>query len=66
MAGMNVGRRPVRIGEDVPAPGGEERARHEKGGGRVSFLTWKPKSWRRAEASAQGKIVMATVKGRRP
>ena len=58
-------RRPVRRGEDVPAAGGEERARDEArrrlpravhGGGAAPPATARPRR-------AQGKVVLATVKG---
>ena len=59
-------RRPLRLGQDVPAAGGEVRPRDEAGGGRSSCPTWRPRSSRTAAAAAArraGKILMATVKG---
>ena len=55
------GRRPVRLGQDVPAAGGQIRPRDEEGGGLSACL-----SWSRTRAAAKepaGRIVMATVKG---
>ena len=59
------GRRPVRLGQDVPAAGGEVRARDEAGG-RVSAAVHGGREEgerRRAAQKSAGKIVMATVKG---
>ena len=58
-------RRPVRLRQDVPAAGGEVRARDEAGGRLSAAVTWSRR--RRASGASQaksaGKIVMATVKG---
>jgi 5-methyltetrahydrofolate--homocysteine methyltransferase len=55
------GRRPLRRGQDVPAPGGEERPRHEEGRGL-------PQPYIEAEKASglppePGKVLLATVKG---
>ena len=42
------GGRPVRLRQDVPAPGGEERPRDEEGGGLPAARTWRRRSGRRA------------------
>ena len=60
-------RRPVRPGQDVPAAGGEERARDEAGGGPPAALHRGREEAllvdAGGEAKAKGKIVIATVKG---
>ena len=57
-------RRPVRRREDVPAPGREERARDEAGGRLPRAVHGGRDARPEATAyAAQGKIVLATVKG---
>ena len=55
-------RRPVRRRQDVPAAGGEERARDEERG-RLPEPFMEAESGRRARSASKGRIVMATVKG---
>ena len=59
------GRRPVRLRQDVPAAGGEVRARDEAGGRLPDAVHGGGKSAqrRRRRSKSDGKIVMATVKG---
>ena len=45
-------RRPLRLGQDVPAAGGEVRPRDEAGRGRSCCPTWRPRSSRTAAAAA--------------
>ena len=61
MAGMNVGRRPLRRRQDVPAAGGEIGARDEAG--RRPPVPYIEEEKLRTGAAAKGKIVIATVKG---
>ena len=56
-------RRPVRIGQDVPAAGGEVGARDEEGGRRICYPSSRPRPRASRRASAKGRIIMATVKG---
>jgi hypothetical protein len=59
--------RPVRPGQDVPAPGGQERPRDEAGRGAPDPVHRGRKEAQQAAAGedvkAKGKIVIATVKG---
>ena len=41
MSGHECRRRPVRLGQDVPAAGGEIRARDEEGRGASASRSWK-------------------------
>ena len=56
------GRRPVWLRQDVPAAGGEERARHEARG-RAPACRSSRRSKDGTAQRANGRIVMATVKG---
>ena len=61
MDGMNVVGDLFGSGQDVPAPGGQIRPRHEEGGGASAALyRGREDRW---VVSSKGKIVMATVKG---
>jgi 5-methyltetrahydrofolate--homocysteine methyltransferase len=66
MDGMNVVGDLFGAGQDVPAAGGQERARDEAGGGPPDPLhrgREAPGRGRRRDVKAKGKIVIATVKG---
>jgi 5-methyltetrahydrofolate--homocysteine methyltransferase len=56
-------RRPLRLGQDVPAAGRQERARHEEGRRLSPPVHGGGEKGRRRAQQAQGKILMATVKG---
>jgi 5-methyltetrahydrofolate--homocysteine methyltransferase len=58
------GRRPVRLGQDVPAAGGEIRPRDEAGRRRTSALYGREKRLNGGDQKkSAGKVLMATVKG---
>ena len=59
------GRRPVRLGKDVPAAGGEIRPRDEAGGRAPDAVHGKGKAERGGadQQSSAGKVLLATVKG---
>jgi 5-methyltetrahydrofolate--homocysteine methyltransferase len=56
------GRRPVRLGQDVPAAGGEVGPRDEEGG-RPPHPVHRGREGEAGASTAKGRIVMATVKG---
>ena len=57
------GRRPVRLGQDVPAAGGEERPRHEEGGRPPAALH---RGGEDLDVAAQGQDRHGDGQGRRP
>ena len=62
MDGMKHRRRPVRRRQDVPAAGGQERARDEEGRG-VPRAVHGARTRGRADRGRRGKVLLATVKG---
>ena len=63
MDGMTHRRRPVRRRQDVPAAGGQERARDEDARSPACSRSWRRKAAQASGGVARPKIVMATVKG---
>ena len=68
MDGMSIVGDLFGSGQDVPAPGGQERAGHEEGGGPPRARTSRPSGWPAAAPTTEprktaGRVVMATAKG---
>ena len=56
-------RRPVRLGQDVPAAGRQVRAGDEARRSPTWSRSWRPRRNAAGRPAAQGKVVLATVKG---